>query len=73
MVQLVSVLPSYILLSDVDVVLRLETRIHREVKEFHYLPLIPFGGCYKECFNDGGLSIAEDLILQIKEKLFETI
>ena len=50
---------------DVDVVLKLETLIHREVKEFHYLPIIPFGGCYKECFNEYGLSIAEDLILQI--------
>ena len=45
-------------------VLKLETLIHREVKEFHYLPIITFGGCYKECFNEYGLSIAEDLILQ---------
>lgn len=53
--------------ADVESVVEYETFIHKAMKDFHYLPNIPFGGYVRECFSKEGFDRATELLREFKE------
>ena len=47
---------------DVEKVVDWETFMHKELKEFRYSPIIPFGGSCRECFSEDGCEKALELL-----------
>lgn len=43
-----------------------ETQFHRLLKEYHYIPDIPFGGHLKECFSEKGFDKAKEMFDNLK-------
>lgn len=43
-----------------------ETKFHRLLKEYHYIPDIPFGGHLQECFSEKGFDKAKEMFDNLK-------
>lgn len=51
---------------DANVAVESETLFHKKLKEYHYIPEIPFGGHMKECFSIEGIDKATELFYNLK-------
>ena len=48
-----------------------ETEFHRLLKEYHYIPDIPFGGHLKECFSEKGFDKAKEMFDNLKLEIIK--
>ena len=61
-----------IVTDNVTNIVDIETDFHKQMSDFHYTPIIPFGGHVRECFNKEGIEKATTLFNSLKGDVNET-